>query len=318
MADDLNNKMILQATTQNASLVGKDVASFTETWKGPWNEIKKLTDESKILGVVLVIGLKRPSFANANWVFTHQPPKTIDEKNWPWVIRTLNIQQGPGSSGYLTITYEAGQPSWESSNEGELPSEPDPKAELSSYEKTDSRAWSLTWQAYNRSVLEYSKIPDTQLLYKGDPGSAPWTYYKNTPTGRAVAQFPEDEKERQIAKYYSKDISPQFHYPIVTCHQEYLAPDKPLFTEIGKDLDKKTSLPGECPFTFGQKWEWIMVADTGTIKRDNKVTFTSTEGGQPTTKTENTLTYVRDTSWQGAKVWDENFYGEKPWQPENG
>lgn len=230
----------------------------------------------------------------------------------------MNIKQGVGSSGYLTISYEAGQPSWESSSdEGELPNEPNPDADLSTYEKTESRAWTLTWQSYNRNVLEYSNIPDTQILYKNDKASAPWSYYKNTPTGRAPTQFPDDEKERKIAKYYGNDISPQFHYPIVTCHQEYLAPDKPLNTEIGKDLDKITKLPGECPFKFGQTWQWIMVADTGTIKRDNKVTFTSKNGGEPTNKTENTLTYVRDTSWQGAKIWDENFYGDKAWQPVN-
>lgn len=306
---DIENCMILQSATQDVTIVPKDVAAFTETWKGPWAEIKKLTKESKVLGVVLIVGMKRPTF-NENWQEVVSVPEPLSTDK-PWVIRTLNIRQNVGNSGFLTITYEAGTPQWD--GDGTYPEEQEKDAE--NYEILKSKTWNISWQAFNRSVLEYSNIPDEQIKLREMPATEAWTFYQNVATG-TVAQFPDNDKEKSIQLYYSRNISPQFHYPVITLHQEYEMPENTnWFTDFGKSIDKIVNLPNECPFTSLQGWEWLMIADTGTMRTSNSINVENVEGEQPVVKTQTTYIYSRDTVWQGAKKWDPNFYGQNAWQP---
>lgn len=314
MAYDMNSCMVLQPNSHNITIAGNDVATFTEVWKGPWDEIRKLPKDSKIFGTYIIVGLKRPAFNTGSWKYEYDAPKPIDEVKYPWVITDIQIQEGVGDYGTLTLTYSAGTPSW--SSENDQPPEKKEDAKVEEYEKIDRRTWSINWQSYNKSVLEYSTIPDKQIKFKENPATEDWTYYANSQT-KVIDNFPDNEKERQIATYYTKDISPQFHYPVITLHQEYQFPRKGVnwFADFGNDLDLKETgtLPADCPFLMGG-WEWIMTADSGTMTTANTMTFKKDSETGETTETETTYSYTRERQWTGAKHWDSNFYSLEGWE----
>lgn len=309
-------KMILQPRTEQVS-ISDGTATYTETWKGPWESIRLLSGTQKVMGTTLIVGQKRPNFNNGNWSSEFNPPSTPSELKMPWVISSLQIQQeGSGQSGILTIQYACKQPTVENANpdggtEPETPTDDNYQVELE-----EQKRWSIDWHTYNRSVLEYSTDPNGIIYYKNARAAKPWTY-KLDVDGTNTVEI-TDTKERQIATYYAKNVSPQFHYPTVTLHQEYTLPiDKPVYTDIGKDLDKIQQLPDSCPFKSKlTNWHWIMVADRGSIIRTDKETITTSEQeGEPVTEVVQQLRYSRDTTWQGAYHWDENFYGSNAWQP---
>lgn len=87
MADtDPLAKMILQPATEQATITNEGV--YTETWKGPWSQIKLVTSTQKIFNTTLIIGQKRPRFNNGNWAAEIDPPETLDS-DWPWVIQNI-------------------------------------------------------------------------------------------------------------------------------------------------------------------------------------------------------------------------------------
>ena len=123
-----------------------------EIWKGPWEEIKKLTITSKIYGSTFIMGLKRPTLPASKWKCTNLPPEPLEGVKRVWVIENVNIRQGLGESGFFEVTYVIGVPQFQSDPDD--PSKPDsglPKlsgdtslsteTQLSEYKKQESTSW---------------------------------------------------------------------------------------------------------------------------------------------------------------------------------
>lgn len=340
------DKMYLQPGTAEAQL-GENGRTFTEVWKGPWSQIKDVASTGKVFGTTLLPGGKRPAFNNGYWDKSAGTPAPMSA-SLPWIISGIEIQQTIGDHGILTITYKSGDGDESDPDSGEYPEydEDDPCKLIES-----ATSWQLSWEAFKRSVLDYSSDPTAISLYKNFPTGVPYQYYVAGSMHGAKASITEadDGKERKIAEYFKKGVSPQFHYPVVTLHEEYTLPSGVQIPfRIGKDLDIIQKLPDNCPFKDGLEkqedsgsssgggnsgstsgssnnegeereqieWEWVLVADVGSISSEQKgVQVLRKIEGQTTPEYKLMKKYTRERKWQGAVKWDQNFYGENAWQP---
>lgn len=110
-----------------------------------------------------------------------------------------------------------------------------------------------------------------------------------------------NKAERLVAKKKMAGLQPVLHYPILTkSTTSQTKGTLPSVANCGADIDKITTLPSGCPFSFaapfgyGTDWDWIKTGDTINMSRD---------------KTTGTTTYTRTEVWNGALSADVNFYG---------
>lgn len=316
-ATDYTNKMILQPSTQNISLDStSNPASFVEVWKGPWADIRDVFKTQKVKGFTLIVGIKRPNFeSDANWIAEYAAPMVADATKYPWIISAIDVKETVGDLGFLTLTYQAGTPEYDAGEDGKS----DPEKVDVDPDTSETTTWNITWGEYNRSMLDYSTIPEKQIKMKEFPTSEPW-YYFDDATEEQRTFFPENEKERKIQAYYAKNVAPRFHYPIITRRWELqVAADQAKAPMIGEDIDKPVAKPISFPFKLDAKWKFIQVSDNAawSLNKRQTVVVKDEETGQTETKEVSIYTFVRETAWQGAEIWDENFYGPNAWKPVN-
>lgn len=110
MAEQPYNYMVLQSGSVNIEN-GPVNQQMTEVWKGPWSELRKLTQlkTATLFGFKIYPGIKRPLFeGNASWQHEFEPPDVevlSEEKNW--IITSVQARQlDAGDLGLLTINYE--------------------------------------------------------------------------------------------------------------------------------------------------------------------------------------------------------------------
>ena len=315
MAADYTNKMILQPSTQNISLDNtSNPASFVEVWKGPWADIKDVFKTQKVKGFTIIVGIKRPNFeSDSNWMTEYASPQIADAAKHPWVVSSIDVKETVGDLGLLTLTYKSGTPEYDAGADGK----DDPEKVDVYPETSETTTWNITWGEYNRSMLDYSTIPQTQIKMKEFPSSEPW-YYFDDATEEQRSMFPEDEKERKIQSYYAKNIAPRFHYPIITRRwQCQVLEDQSSAPMIGQDIDKIVAKPISFPFKIDNTWKFIQISDNASWSLNKRQTMKvkNEETGQTEVKEVSVYTFVRETSWQGSKIWDANFYGPNAWQP---
>lgn len=305
-----------------------DKQTMTEVWKGPWSEIRKLYDEEhEVFGATIIPGRVRPiQFSNSDlWKHEFEPPGTNDG----WIIQDVNATEiVAGELGELTITYSAGETSEGGGGGG--------GGTTDNFPQEVPTTWSLSWGSEQRSVLAYCDESTGQratqvvqcknnphptleeLQANGYPSAteedAKYDFWAGTTDiYRSIDRLVNNTNQggRKIYDYYIRDISPIFHYPIITRHQRIkecpdALPTDPIsmsaiyipankFELIDHKLEQ---MPEGCPFGAGVGWQWLCVEDNweGTY-----------ENGQ--------RHYNRTTVWWGAKQVDDNFYGDNAWEP---
>lgn len=102
--------MYLMPNTQRAS-TDATTLTMSETWKGPWSEIKNLTDpkNSSIFGVKLIPGTARPAALDAqtNWKAEFSAPKASNaDADVIWTIQDVKASEiVAGELGQIEIQY---------------------------------------------------------------------------------------------------------------------------------------------------------------------------------------------------------------------
>jgi len=314
------SSMILQPNSLQISN-DKDCQRMTEVWKGPWSVLKDLTNikDKSVFGVKLYPGIIRPSAMDSSTSWKKEfdtPVASISAKTVEWLIDTVETKQiEAGDYGELTITYSSvRQNSSGGGQNADIPGD---------CVQTQPTVWSLNWGTFTRSPLEYAQdvtggtAEDIKNCYENDhPGSVAeavplnpqvdadnlkYAYYMGTEDINREIKILVDNgvpESTKIYEYLCKGITPQFHYPIVSKQDHFFLSSGFVFNVTpGVDIDKKQSLPASCPYQFNNNWQWLKTDDSYQITQN---TFEGT-------------TYTRTQTWTGAKIWDDNFYGDNPW-----
>lgn len=313
--------MYLMPNTQKASN-DSTTQTLSETWKGPWSEIKKLTDlkNNSVFGVKLIPGMARPQALDAlssSWKAEFPAPKastTADDV--VWVIEDVKASEiVAGELGQIEIKYTG------------VRNDPGQDGKFDQIKPT---TWSLHWGSTNISPLAY--CPDStgsrasevmacmdqphptlaELKSNGFPNAteqdARYSWWAGTDdVYRSIGVLADADKcgGREIYDYMERDVKPMFHYPIIERRQyvkeapavvsaDYrtLSPQKlSAIDKVDYITPNDGKLPDDCPFTGLSAWEFICAED------DYEGYFNGTFG------------YNRTTVWWGAKKVDRNFYG---------
>lgn len=75
--------------------------------------------------------------------------------------------------------------------------------------------------------------------------------------------------------------------------------------------------PISFPFKLDSKWQFVQVSDNASWQFNKRQTIkvVDEQSGESVDVIVTVYTYVRETSWQGALIWDDNFYGSSAWEP---
>lgn len=319
------DKMVLQPDQLRISNE-QNGQRMTEVWKGPWSEIRKLTSlkDDSVFSVKIIPGQKRPSGLDSTpWTKEFSTPQaSTGEMNVDWIVDSVDARQiQAGDLGVLTINYSSVRDNSSGGGGGSI--EPDAPANA---ELTRPTSWSVSWGTFTRSPLEYAQnstggrpadildclkndhpgslaeaqaqIPDV------DPTDFKYCYYRGTSDiYRRIERLVDNQspESTKIYDYMTMGITPQFHYPIVSKEVYFKIPagvDLQI-ANVGLNIDKKQSLPDDCPYGFEEPWEWLKTDDRYQVDVSR---FDGTE-------------YTRTLTWTGAYKWDDNFYGPSAWTP---
>lgn len=110
MAEQPYNYMVLQSGSVNIEN-GPVNQQMTEVWKGPWSELRKLTQlrTATVFDFKIYPGIQRPLFeANVNWKHEFESPNVqVLKEDKHWIITSVQARQlEAGDLGLLTINYE--------------------------------------------------------------------------------------------------------------------------------------------------------------------------------------------------------------------
>ena len=134
---------------------------MTEVWKGPWLQIRNLTDlnSSDVFGAKIYPGIVRPAIldTSADWKKEFNTPKaSISGLDIKWIVENVEARQiEAGDLGLLTIDYSSVRENKGSGGSATNPDVPD------NVLLTEPTTWTLTWNTYTRSPIEYARdTPD--------------------------------------------------------------------------------------------------------------------------------------------------------------
>ena len=216
---------------------------MTEVWKGPWLQIRNLTDlnTSDVFGAKIYTGIVRPAIldTSADWKKEFNTPKaSISGLDIKWIVENVDARQiEAGDWGLLTIDYSSVREN-KGSGGGGAPNPDVPTNAL----LTEPTTWTLTWNTYTRSPIEYAgttpdgTAADIKNCYEKEPcGSvAEASRYRSDidETNLRYAYFMGDGEDRQlnllaaeggagpqarkIYDYMCNGINVQFHAPVIT------------------------------------------------------------------------------------------------------
>lgn len=231
--------MVLQPNTAQANL--SESGRYSEVWKGPWDEIKKVTSTGTVFSKKFQIGQARPALSGTYWKSEYAAPDTLGP-DWPWVIQNIEARQLQGGDhGLLKVDYETGVTPG---------AELDPASPEDVKEDESKRRWTLQWAAYSFPVLNFlasDSLRQAVVQYKNHPATTTDYWYYSDTTRTDITQLPEDPGAatqagaRKVANFFVNGVAPVYHYPIITYHQEYIVDkDEALALDIGRDIDRIT------------------------------------------------------------------------------
>lgn len=310
-----HDKMIMESGTLTIGNA-QDSQRMTEVWKGPWSELRKLTDlqDNAVFGYKIYPGIVRPNFDETHWDTQFATPDaSIPTKDMSWIVTDVQAkQEGAGDYGTLEITYETR--GGDESGSGEGSGVPD------GGQQRRPTTWTMKFKQYTRSPMAYAPASACNSIYQcysnGHPAtigelsafsissqvtSANFKYcwYYNIPSsGKLSVGLLTDDKSKRIYDYLIAGITPQFHLPVVSRTAYFALSAGDAMSCHIEDFDKIVNLPANCPY-YWRGMEWIKTEDT----------FTVTQTRQ------RVVDYQRTTSWTAAPHWDRNFYGASAWTP---
>lgn len=135
----------------------KNCQRMTEVWKGPWSEIRKMTDlkSSQLFGVKLYPGIVRPALidTSSDWKKEFATPKaSVPATDIKWLIENVEARQiEAGDYGLLTIEYSSIRENT-SGGGGSTPNPDVPEGAII----TQPTTWTLTWETHTRIPIEYA------------------------------------------------------------------------------------------------------------------------------------------------------------------
>lgn len=325
-ADGVLNAFVQQPVANTPAEDANGKRTYKERWKGPYSRGKEIlstiANGDSIIAVYGWLGgnkVQRYDYPTATVIVSEIAPdgtvkKTI--KRGTWCVETIDvIELDAGAHCYIDIQYtseEISESSVDTLTEDET-----------------KRTWTVNWQSYSVTPYEFCSgtiHPDIPLSPSGQGYSHNWSlpasrtlieaYKSHNPQlikiqGEDVCIYTPNPNtpdcrltlspaEMCVIKKINSNRNATYHYPIVTYRQVFNGPRGASFTEnLGSSLDKLTSLPEDCPYSFASlvngDWQWLQVADDITQ-----------------TKTDTTVTYERRQMWAGYTDVDENYYGIKP------
>lgn len=93
---------IIALQTSQTYVNGGD--SFTEKFKGPYSEMRKVQNGYVVAGTTISVGSPRPNFSG-KFKFQYDPPEI--KTGFQWIVKRINCeQQQAGDHAILTIDYE--------------------------------------------------------------------------------------------------------------------------------------------------------------------------------------------------------------------
>lgn len=345
--DTVNHSGVLECCVQQAVDNALDISwegcTYTERFKGPYAELKKVSSNGgSIFGTRFVIGRKRPNLTAPKWDVQIQPPTPVDGMMWILDGTTVSESEA-GEHGIVEFTWKAAI----SESDGGYGTEMSASASVSVEIFDSDTGWTLRWGTYSRSPLEYCTIQPND--YEGTPSEK--TKVANANNVLKCAQYPKprqwqvaaseyasmiddiqymwiepneagdsvsadikmlnNPKEKMIYNYQCRGVQPVFHYPILTYNEKW---EIPLTPELSTGRDKKYVFADKvdhiidmdrslCPFQLSG-WTWI---DCGTESETRNLIQKD--------KAVWTVSYTR--TWEGCLSADLNFYGDgnRRWIP---
>lgn len=274
---------------------------YVEKWKGPYSEMRSVSNGYKVFGVTFSVGKQRPNLTGSQWQSSYNAPEIPN--GYSWIVQKITAEQsGPGDHGILTVEYAPMKYS----------------SEIRNF-RSKQESWNINWQSQSVNVLSYcsndTKDADNKAISQNiiacakgqrpDPGDVEEEEYPYSWVDQATGEtMTLNKMERAIFRKYINDKNPIFHYPVIT-HTQVIHCEKgySLNPKIADDLDEVKSSPDEnkgtkCPFDL-EDYEWLRAGSniTCTINGDETQDFT-----------------IVDTWWgakkdkDSGKGWDGNFY----------
>ena len=195
-----------------------------------------------------------------------------------------------------------------------------------------SEVWNVSWQPYNLSPYAFCANLSAEAKYASDPNAGEadktttayaqhikdciqqpaqsgtqlkqhYCWMNSTTAGK---MYTLDYMERRIMEKVMDDLSPTYHFPIVTKSVTFQDENASIaFNKtLGQGIDVAlSSLPEGCPYTFDNtQWKaWLKVGDNVSMSRKVQA-----QGTSQLSSTVNT--YTRTETWWGATSFDPNFY----------
>lgn len=328
---------VQQPVTNTPAEVSKNRVVYTEKWKGPYEKGKTVLSSVKVGDALTTLH----TFLGANRISRFDTPvcPTREGNSSYWQIKVIKVDEHTaGDHCFITVDCEAFVGESEVEN---------------LVENSEANTWSVTWQSYSVTPYEFASgevHPPIVFSDAAEGGSDShininWDYkasrtiinqyLTHNPTtssvtddsGNPVYTWTPNPKqphiknalcgaEMELLKKINQNRNATYHYPIVTHQTQYYGKSGSSFTnELGSDLDKTTSLPSDCPYTFAD------FKDGSATNEENKKNWTWIKIGDDMqqTKTDTTTTFTRTERWAGYTDVDENYYGSETFShTENG
>lgn len=322
---------LVKQPIDNQPTIDENRYRLHERYKGPYNVIKEFPLKVFYPGRILENAL---SDVETNYfpIYNHFDAPDPGTGN-VWIIDSCNvIENTPGDHGILDVECYA-----------IAEDEVDPEQE-ETWTPVGDKTWNLTWGAYTVTPWAFMKNDPIEDPYPDDPDAPPpakdysqTTYRPNVEEffnskdgNKTKFQYMSEsynnirqlnDAEQLIAKKVISQRNALYHYPVVSETNVYekalssvTSADYDFGTTqapVGNDIDYIYATPtGKIgPFQFADPqtdpnnaWEFIKTADN--------ITFSESKRG-----TLDVLRCTRTISYQGARSWDKNYYGNTPITP---
>lgn len=325
------NEVIAQSVEVRST--GRYSQTLVERFKGPHNELKQWGVTKFLVGTTRTVAIA--SVGSSKIQFRFDPPSPGTDK-WgvqqSWVVTSVVVQQtAAGDHSVVTVTYESSS----SSSWGGATAKID----------GDKTRWELRWEkfvvrpyafCYNEALDGHEIQPakkkqdplaakyekDTKLFAwrkniedffaSKDGNKANWEWKPST--GGPLRKL--NYAEQLIAQKIINGESAIWHYPIVTkteVAEAWVEPDVtpskamyPNWDGLGDQVDYWDELVESCPYKGmpSRNGEWWFLKTRDDVTLDvNKAT--------------GKCTWTRVQQWDGAKEFDNNFYGDVTFSHEN-
>lgn len=133
-------------------------ATYTERWKGPYSDMKGVTDAGgTVMGRNFIVGQEIPAIpSEGKWHSLIGAPSPLNDMKW--MVDTITATElEAGDHGLLEITYKAVPATLlPMGGYGTSAETGDPSGRIKVV--TANSGWTLRWGTYSRNVLEYCNL----------------------------------------------------------------------------------------------------------------------------------------------------------------